>query len=270
MRAHRPALDVDVVFDEPLNGVGGRANRPRSPAPQDQRFAEPGAGARRLAGGGLFKIVQAPLDQQQTWAVLLSIPERPFISTTKRCGVVAGQPALTPLKPGGSGADTSSFPWGGLRSGRLPIARHRSRSGNSSPVSAAAAQSDGQVLAVCSGQLEPRRERNSSSMPPARFRAQEARRPWRGLTDPPHAAAPAAGPGPCLGHGGVAAATSTWLDRLGPAARSPPGRGGERLPDQPPAGAGPGSRSRPSFRPPNQPTGCRLWPFRATGSRASR
>jgi len=86
--------DVDVVFDEPLDGAliaGGllALSTAQTTAMQTPRL-ELGA----LAGGGLFKTVQAPYTPgEQTWAVLLVHP-RGIVSATKRVRVVADRSQL--------------------------------------------------------------------------------------------------------------------------------------------------------------------------------
>ena len=86
--------DIDVIFDEPLNGAltasGIAALTPAQVAAMESPTLE-------LSGqeaGGLFKTVQAPLSPgSQTWAVLLVHP-RGVISATKRVRVVADRAAL--------------------------------------------------------------------------------------------------------------------------------------------------------------------------------
>jgi hypothetical protein len=86
--------DIDVIFDEPLNGAltasGIAALTPEQVAAMESPTVE-------LSGqeaGGLFKTVQAPLSPgSQTWAVLLVHP-RGVISATKRVRVVADRAAL--------------------------------------------------------------------------------------------------------------------------------------------------------------------------------
>jgi hypothetical protein len=88
--------DVDVIFDEPLDGAltagGITAITPQQAAAMESPPIELGA----LAGGGLFKTVQAPLSPgAQTWAVLLVHPQG-VVSTTKRVRVVADRRSLEP------------------------------------------------------------------------------------------------------------------------------------------------------------------------------
>ena len=88
--------DLDVVFDEPLDGAlvaGGVV--PVTPEQVDaQETPEMQLGA--LGGGGLFKTVQAPLKPGfQTWAVLLVHPDG-IVSASKRVRVVADRQALNP------------------------------------------------------------------------------------------------------------------------------------------------------------------------------
>ncbi len=88
--------DVDVIFDDPLDGqvaAGGIAALTPS---QISALETPDLELAALGGGGLFKTVQAPLSPgSQTWAVLLVHPKG-IVSTTKRVRVVADRAALTP------------------------------------------------------------------------------------------------------------------------------------------------------------------------------
>ncbi|MDM7952362.1 MAG: hypothetical protein QUV07_03975 [Cyanobium sp. CZS 25K] len=88
--------DVDVIFDEPLDGAlaagGITAITPQQQATMDSPSMELGA----LGGGGLFKTVKAPLSPgSQTWAVLLVHPDG-IVSATKRVRVVADRQSLQP------------------------------------------------------------------------------------------------------------------------------------------------------------------------------
>jgi hypothetical protein len=88
--------DVDVIFDDPLDGAlvagGILALSPRQVSAMDSPSLELGA----LAGGGLFKSVQAPFNPgAQTWAVLLVHPKG-VVSATKRVRVVTERSSLTP------------------------------------------------------------------------------------------------------------------------------------------------------------------------------
>lgn len=88
--------DVDVIFDEPLDGAltagGITALSPAQVAAMESPSIELGA----LGGGGLFKTVQAPLTPgSQTWAVLLVHP-RGVVSASKRVRVVADRRSLEP------------------------------------------------------------------------------------------------------------------------------------------------------------------------------
>ncbi|MFM7733883.1 MAG: hypothetical protein ACKO6F_10620 [Cyanobium sp.] len=88
--------DIDVIFDEPLEGAltagGITAVTPQQAAAMESPPIELGA----LAGGGLFKTVQAPLSPgAQTWAVLLVHP-RGVVSATKRVRVVTDRRSLEP------------------------------------------------------------------------------------------------------------------------------------------------------------------------------
>ena len=87
--------DVDVVFEEPLDGAvaagGIVALTPQQVAALESPDLQLGA----LGGGGLFKTVQAPLNPgSQTWAVLLVHPDG-IVSTTKRVRVVADKSQLS-------------------------------------------------------------------------------------------------------------------------------------------------------------------------------
>lgn len=90
------SYDVDVVFDQPLDGAvaagGIVALTPQQVAALESPDLQLGA----LGGGGLFKTVQAPLSPgSQTWAVLLVHPEG-IVSATKRVRVVADKAQLNP------------------------------------------------------------------------------------------------------------------------------------------------------------------------------
>ena len=88
--------DVDVVFDEPLQGAlvagGLLALTPQQVAAMES----PSLDLAALGGGGLFKTVQAPYTPgSQTWAVLLVHPKG-VVSATKRVRVVADKALLKP------------------------------------------------------------------------------------------------------------------------------------------------------------------------------
>jgi hypothetical protein len=88
--------DVDVIFDEPLEGAlvagGIQAITPE----QVNALESPRLELAALGGGGLFKVVQAPQTPGfQTWAVLLVHPKG-VVSATKRVRVVSDSPALDP------------------------------------------------------------------------------------------------------------------------------------------------------------------------------
>jgi hypothetical protein len=88
--------DVDVIFDEPLDGAllagGLTAVSPEQIATQ----SSPNLELSTLWGGGLFKSVQAPLSPgSQTWAVLLVHPKG-VISASKLVRVVSDRRALQP------------------------------------------------------------------------------------------------------------------------------------------------------------------------------
>jgi hypothetical protein len=88
--------DVDVVFDEPLDGAVAAGGIAAITPEQISALETPDLELAALGGGGLFKSVQAPLKPgSQTWAVLLVHPKG-IISTTKRVRVVADKAALIP------------------------------------------------------------------------------------------------------------------------------------------------------------------------------
>lgn len=88
--------DVDVIFDDPLDGalVAGGI-RPIS-AEEVMAMESPRLDLAAQAGGGLFKVVQAPQTPgSQTWAVLLVHPKG-VVSATKRVRVVSDRQVLEP------------------------------------------------------------------------------------------------------------------------------------------------------------------------------
>jgi threonine dehydratase len=88
--------DVDVVFDDPLDGAVAAGGLAAITPEQISALESPDLELAALGGGGLFKSVQAPLQPgSQTWAVLLVHPKG-IVSTTKRVRVVADKAALTP------------------------------------------------------------------------------------------------------------------------------------------------------------------------------
>ncbi|MEI6830431.1 MAG: hypothetical protein WCK64_11395 [Synechococcaceae cyanobacterium ELA445] len=86
--------DVDVVFDEPLNGAVAAGGIAAVTPAQVAALESPEMRLSALGGGGLFKNVQAP-DQPggQTWAVLLIHPDG-IVSASKRVRVVSTPAAL--------------------------------------------------------------------------------------------------------------------------------------------------------------------------------
>ena len=86
--------DLDVVFDEPLEGaVVAGAIKPVT-AGELLRFQTPDLPLEALAGGGLFKTVQAPYEPgSQTWAVLLVHPKG-IVAASKQVRVVADRAGL--------------------------------------------------------------------------------------------------------------------------------------------------------------------------------
>jgi hypothetical protein len=88
--------DVDVIFDEPLDGALAAGGITAITPQQQASMASPSMELGALGGGGLFKIVQAPLSPgSQTWAVLLVHPDG-IVSATKRVRVVADRKSLEP------------------------------------------------------------------------------------------------------------------------------------------------------------------------------
>ena len=88
--------DVDVVFDEPLNGAVAAGGLLALSSNQTKAMDTPRLELGALGGGGLFKTVQAPYNPgEQTWAVLLVHPKG-IVSATKRVRVVADRAQLTP------------------------------------------------------------------------------------------------------------------------------------------------------------------------------
>ena len=88
--------DLDVVFDEPLEGaVIAGAIQPVT-AVEQLRLQSPDLQLDALGGGGLFKTVQAPYQPgSQTWGVLLVHPKG-IVAASKRVRVVADRQALQP------------------------------------------------------------------------------------------------------------------------------------------------------------------------------
>ena len=88
--------DVDVVFDDPLDGAVVAGGLSALTDAQVNALASPNLQLGALGGGGLFKTVQAPLAPgDQTWAVLLVHPKG-IVTATKRVRVVADQAGLNP------------------------------------------------------------------------------------------------------------------------------------------------------------------------------
>jgi hypothetical protein len=86
--------DLDVVFDDPLNGaVVAGAIKPVSVS-ELLRLQAPDLQLEALGGGGLFKTVQAPFQPgSQTWAVLLVHPKG-IVAASKQVRVVANKAEL--------------------------------------------------------------------------------------------------------------------------------------------------------------------------------
>ena len=88
--------DVDVVFDDPLDGAVVAGGLSALSDAQVTALTSPTLQLGALGGGGLFKTVQAPLAPgDQTWAVLLVHPKG-IVTATKRVRVVADQAGLNP------------------------------------------------------------------------------------------------------------------------------------------------------------------------------
>ncbi|MEB3350627.1 MAG: hypothetical protein VKO00_11495 [Cyanobacteriota bacterium] len=88
--------DVDVIFDDPLEGALVAGGIAAVSADQQATLASPAIELAALGGGGLFKTVQAPLTPgSQMWAVLLVHPDG-IVSASKRVRVVASRQALDP------------------------------------------------------------------------------------------------------------------------------------------------------------------------------
>ena len=90
------SYDVDVIFDEPLNGAlvaGGM--RPISPEQLVEKDT-PSIDLKLLEAGGLFKVLRAPQTPgAQTLAVLLVHPKG-VVSATKRVRVVSDRQGIEP------------------------------------------------------------------------------------------------------------------------------------------------------------------------------
>lgn len=88
--------DVDVLFDEPLEGAIAAGGLVALTGQQVNALESPDLQLGALGGGGLFKSVQAPFTPgSQTWAVLLVHPKG-IVSATKRVLVVADKAQLNP------------------------------------------------------------------------------------------------------------------------------------------------------------------------------
>jgi len=87
--------DLDVVFDEPLEGaVVAGTIKPVTPG-ELLRLQSPDLQLEALGGGGIFKTAQAPYQPgAQTWAVLLVHPKG-IVAASKQVRVVADRAALT-------------------------------------------------------------------------------------------------------------------------------------------------------------------------------
>jgi len=88
--------DVDVLFDEPLDGAIAAGGLVALTGQQVNALESPNLQLGALGGGGLFKSVQAPFSPgAQTWAILLVHPKG-IVSATKRVLVVADKAQLNP------------------------------------------------------------------------------------------------------------------------------------------------------------------------------
>jgi len=88
--------DVDVVFDEPLDGAVVAGGLLALSSRETKAMAMPRVELGALGGGGLFKTVQAPYTPgEQTWAVLLVHPQG-IVTATKRVRVVSDRTQLSP------------------------------------------------------------------------------------------------------------------------------------------------------------------------------
>ena len=88
--------DVDVVFDEPLDGAYAAGGLAALSQTQVATMESPNIELGALGGGGLFKTVQAPYKPgTQMWAVLLVHP-RGVVSATKLVRIVADKTSLVP------------------------------------------------------------------------------------------------------------------------------------------------------------------------------
>ena len=88
--------DVDVLFDEPLNGALVAGGLLALTSRQTTAMETPKLELDALGGGGLFKTVQAPCTPgEQTWAVLLVHPKG-IVTATKRVRVVSEREQLSP------------------------------------------------------------------------------------------------------------------------------------------------------------------------------
>ena len=88
--------DVDVLFDEPLEGDIAAGGLVALTGQQVNALESPELQLGAMGGGGLFKSVQAPYTPgSQTWAILLVHPKG-IVSATKRVLVVANKAQLNP------------------------------------------------------------------------------------------------------------------------------------------------------------------------------
>jgi len=87
--------DVDVVFEEPLDGAVVAGSLKPVTAGELLRMRTPDLQLEALGGGGIFKSAQAPYQPgTQTWAVLLVHPKG-IVAASKQVRVVADRSALS-------------------------------------------------------------------------------------------------------------------------------------------------------------------------------
>ena len=87
--------DLDVVFDEPLEGAVVAGTIKPVSAGEWLRLQTPDLQLEALGGGGIFKSAQAPYQPgSQTWAVLLVHPKG-IVAASKQVRVVADRAALS-------------------------------------------------------------------------------------------------------------------------------------------------------------------------------
>jgi len=224
--AHRPALHVTWCSTKATERAWWRAGNRPDHGPQISGFA-PGAGARALAGGGLFKIVQRPPLEQAAKDLGRALVHFPTHLSTHQAGAGVADRPRSPLETSGSGRHVL-IPWP-LDQGRLPIRpATRSPIGNSSPWRLARPE---RWPGSCGAQRQL--ETPAGTTPPAcrqpGSQGPGARRPaGRGPTDRRISGSPRPlAQGHRLGHGRRSCRPpSTLVTALACCPASPPGRGG--------------------------------------------